>query len=120
MEGWSMLCSHIMYKGIQPFSCGLSKKLPETGRNIILCNDPSSLGIVHIMMNIGNLIRKAGLPGPSKVDGWTAGTVIQDSVSCLPGKIQSVSILLQYFHHADALTVVGKALRMNGIKCGLS
>ena len=108
-----------MYKGIQPFSCGLSKKLPETGRNIILCNDPSSLGIVHIMMNIGNLIRKADYLSLQS-GRMTAGTVIQDSVSCLPGKIQSVSILLQYFHHADALTVVGKALRMNGIKCGLS
>ena len=100
-----------MYESIQPFSRGISEKSSHCNRNIIFCDDSRTLSIVHIVMDIGDLVRKThDLAFQSR--RISTGTVIHDPVTDFPGKIQSVPVLLQYFHNPDALFIVGKTPRM--------
>ena len=66
-------------------------------------------------MHIGDLIGKTDYLA-FQSGRMTAGAVVQDSVSCLPGKVQAIAIFLQDLHHTDALPIVGKAFWMNRIK----
>ena len=104
-----------MYKGIQPLSCGITQKHSHGYRDIILCNNSCSLRVVHVMMQIGDLIRKPyHLTFQSR--RISAGTVIQDAVNDLPGQVQPFAVLLQNLHHPCALLIVGKAARTDLIQ----
>ena len=108
-----------MYESIQPFSRGISEKSSHCNRNVIFCDDSRTLSIVHIVMDIGDLVRKThNLAFQSR--RISTGTVIHDPVTDFPGKIQSVTVLLQYFHNPDALLIVCKATRMYLIQRSLS
>ena len=108
-----------MYESIQPFSRGIAQKSSHCDRNIIFCDDPCPLGIVHIMVDIGDLVRKT-YHLSFQCERISAGAVIHDPVADFPGKVQPVSVLLQYFHDPDALLIVCKATRMYLIQCSLS
>lgn len=58
-----------MYESIQPFSRGISEKSSHRNRNIIFCDDSRTLSIVHIVMDIGDLVRKR-TTWPSRVEGF--------------------------------------------------
>ena len=110
---------NIMYESIQPFSRGIAQKSSHCDRNIIFCDDPCPLGIVHIMVDIGDLVRKT-YHLSFQCERISAGAVIHDPIADFPGKVQPVSVLLQYFHNPDALLIVCKTTRMYLIQCSLS
>ena len=61
-------------------------KDPKGNRNIIFCDDPCTLGIVHIVVDVRDLIC---IPHYLPLQGSriSAGTMIEDAVSYLPGKV---------------------------------
>ena len=113
------VCNNIVYKGIQALSCGISQKHPKGNGNVILRQDSCPLGIVHIVMNICNLIRQPHNLS-FQCNRMTAGTVIGNSVSHLPGEIQPFSVLLQDLNHANTLLKMGKAFWIHLIQRILS
>jgi len=50
----------------------------------------------------------------------STGSVIQDSVSHLPGEVQPFPVLLQNLSSPDALFIMGKTVRIQSIQCPFS
>ena len=108
-----------MNKCIEPLSGCITEQHPKRDRNIILRNNPRPLCIIHIMMNIGDLVRKSYyLSFESR--RIPTGSVIQDTIPDLPCEIQPFAVLLQYLCNPDALFIVGKAIRIHCIKSPLT
>ena len=99
---------NVMDKGIQPFSCGFSQKHTQSDGNIIFRNQTCPLGIVHIVVNVGNFI---AVPYHLSLQSvrTSAGPMVPNPISDFPGEIQSLSSLFQPLHHTDALFEMGKS-----------
>ena len=85
----------------------------------MLGDDPSPYGVVDVVVDISDLIRKAddlSLQG-GRVPGCP---VVQDAVPDLLCQVQSPSLFLHHLHHPDALLIMGKALRTDLIQYVLS
>ena len=107
-----------MNEGVEPFFCILTQQKPQGNGNIILCDNPCPLSVIHIVMNVGNFVAE---PYDLSLQGMrrTAGSVIQDPVPHLPGKIKSRAVFLQALHHPDTLPVMGKSKGTYPVKCPL-
>ena len=94
-----------MYKSVQTFPGGISQNLPVLCRYIFLGKHPAPNGIIYIMVNICNFIRKThnfSFHGRRH----QSGLMIHHPVPYLPGKIQSPSALFQFLHNADTLLIM--------------
>ena len=97
----------------------MPEQIAQVPGNIVLVQDPGPDGVIHIVMDVGYLVaepddlsfqrrRVAGCP------------VVTDTVTDLPGKIQTSSILFQLVDNAETLLAVPKAQRTRFIQCPLS
>ena len=85
----------------------VAQKQTELFRKLLLGKDACPLRIVDIMVDIGDLIGKAD--DFSFHRGRMARRpVVPDAVPHLPGQVQALAFLLQKFHHANALLIMGK------------
>ena len=75
-----------MDKMIQPLPCGKANHFSNLPRHICLCQDPGTDRIIHIMMDIGDLIGQSDNT-PFQRHGHTCCLVVQDAVPYLIGKI---------------------------------
>ena len=83
--------------------------------NIILGYDARALGIIHIVMNIGNLIGDTNHPSLQRRRRGLQ-LMIDDAIPHLPGEVQALPAVLQPVHNAQTLFIVPEAARHDGIQ----
>jgi len=109
----------VVNKMVQAFS----GRLPDDGgdllRDVLFGQDPGPHRIIHIVVEIGDLVRQADDPALQRGRRPTC-LVIQDPVPDLPGQVQPLSVPLQHIHEPQTLDIVGKSKRTHPVQGPLS
>ena len=104
-----------MDKTVQPGSRCCAKHLTDIPRNIFLCQHPCPYGIVHIMVDIGNLIGKP-YDAALQCHRMPFCLMIAYPVPDFKRQIQTLSALFQNIHRPHALFRVVKSVRAHPVE----
>ena len=107
-----------MRKAVKSLCSSIPESIAKFLRNIFLAQDLASYCIVHIMMDIRNLI---GKPDDLTLKGGRVPfcLVIQYPVSYLLCKVQTGAALFKYFNNPDRLYIMLEAFRTYSSKSPL-
>ena len=108
-----------MNKVIQPLSKRITDHIADALWHIRVRQDPCADRIVHVMVDIRDLIRH-----PDDLTfqcRWhTARLVITDSITHFICQVQSLSVLFQYLNSTNTLLTMYKSQRTDAVQCSLA
>ena len=112
-----------MNKVIQSLSGAAADHFTDLLRDICLRENSSPDGIIHIMMNIGDLVRKSYYLSDDlafQCMRLANGLMVPDTVTYFIRQIQSLTVLFQNIHGTDTLLCMLESKRTDSVQSPLS
>ena len=106
-------------EGSDPLALSLSEHCTDAGGNLLLAERTGTFGVLDIMANVGEDVGEADKP-PLGGFGERAGSMPDDAVADLGGKVQPLSVALDDVDDAEGLLVMVEAVGTDFPQDGLA
>lgn len=114
-----LAANDIVDQGVNSLRFGIAQGLLKVNGDIHGVNDAAAHGVLNVMVNISNAVRKPKNLSLQSLRFLTA-SMAQDASPHLIGQVESISFFLQNLHHPQRLDIVGKTIGHNIVEDALA